>query len=190
MNDIKRRIMNDAVAGENGIIHVDTFLNHQLDIGFLEEVGEELAKRFKGAGVTKVLTVESSGIAIACFVARALGVPALYAKKFQTGYIHPLVYESEIHSFTLSKGYTLRVSKQCLDESDVILIADDILANGQAVLGLLEIVAKAKAEVAGVGVVIEKAGKDGGRVLRQMGIRLESLVALSWVENGKLVLRD
>lgn len=190
MSDIKKRILSDAVVGEDGIIHVDTFLNHQLDTVFLEDAGEELAKRFKGAGITKVLTVESSGIAIACFTARALGVPALYAKKFQTGYMSPQVYESEIHSFSLSKGYTLRVSKQCLDENDVVLIVDDILANGQAILGLLEIVAKAKAEVAGVGVVIEKGGKDGGRVLRQIGIRLESLAVVDKVENGKLVLRD
>lgn len=190
MYDFRKRILNDAIAGEDGIIHVDTFLNHQLDIDFLEAVGDELAKRFKGAGVTKVLTVESSGIAVACFVARSLELPALYAKKFQTGYMNTSVYESEIHSFSLSKGYTLRVSKQCLDENDVVLIVDDILANGQSILGLLEIIAKAKAETAGVGVVIEKANKDGGRMMRQIGIRLESLVVVERVENCRLVLRD
>lgn len=190
MYDLKKRIANETIVGEDGILHVDMFLNHQLDIGLLEDIGDEMARRFRNAGVTKVLTVESSGIAVSCFTARSLGVPAVYAKKYRMGYIETPVYESEVHSFSLGKAYTLRVSQKALSADDCVLIVDDILANGQSLLGLLEIVAKAKSQAAGVCVVIEKAGKDGGRVLRQMGIPLEALVVAERAENGKLVLQN
>lgn len=174
MEELKRRILSDAVVGEGDIIHVDMFLNHCMDINLMEHMGNALAKRFRGVRITKVLTAESSGIALACFVARALDVPAVYAKKFQTGYIDPEVYSAETHSFSLEKSYTLRVSKKYLDGDDVVLLVDDILSNGQAILSLLELVSKAGGEVAGVGVAIEKAMRDGGRVLRRMGIRVEA----------------
>lgn len=188
MDELIRRILNDAETDENGIIRVDMFLNHQLDVALLEEIGTELAGRFKGAKVDKVLTAESSGIAIAVFVARALKVPAIYAKKFQTGFIDPDVYSTETHSFEYDKSYTLRVSKRYLNEGERVLVVDDILANGQAVLGLLELIATAGAEAAGVGVAIEKTSQDGGRVLRRMGINVEALVSIQRSENGQLVL--
>ena len=112
MEELKRRILSDAVVGEGDIIHVDMFLNHCMDINLMEHMGNALAKRFRGVRITKVLTAESSGIALACFVARALDVPAVYAKKFQTGYIDPEVYSAETHSFSLEKSYTLRVSEK------------------------------------------------------------------------------
>ena len=143
MEELKRRILNEAVVGEGDIIHVDMFLNHCMDMGLMERMGDALAKRFRGEKITKVLTAESSGIALACFVARALGVPAVYAKRFRTGYIDPEVYTAETHSFALDKTYTLRVSKKYLTEDDVVLVVDDILSNGQAVLSLLELVSKA-----------------------------------------------
>ena len=190
MEELKKRIFKEAEVGEGDIIRVDMFLNHCMDVELLERVGKALAKRFKGEKITKVLTVESSGIAVACFTALQLGVPAIYAKKFQTGYIDPEVYTAEVHSFSMEKSYTIRVSKRYLDEDDRVLLVDDILASGQAMLGLLEIVSKAGAEVAGVGAAIEKATKDGGEVLRRMGIRVESLAVVSRVEDGHILLAD
>ena len=190
MEELKKRILKEAEVGEGDIIRVDMFLNHCMDVALLERIGKALAKRFKGERVDKVLTVEASGIAVACFTALALGVPAVYAKKFQTGYIDPDVYAAEVHSFSMEKSYTIRVSKRYLDEDDRVLLVDDILASGQAILGLLEIVSKAGSEVAGVGVAIEKATKDGGDVLRRMGIRVESLAVVSRLEGGHILLAD
>ena len=188
MKELRQRILEEAQIGEGDIIHVDMFLNHCMDMDLIERVGNELARCFKGAGVTKVLTVESSGIAIACFVGRALKVPVIYAKKFQTGYIDPDVYAVETHSFSMEKSYTVRVSKKYLDEDDVVLIVDDILANGQSTLALLELVSKAGGEVAGVAAAIEKAMRDGGKVLRRMGVRVEAVETVERIENGAIVL--
>ena len=188
MEELKRRILSEAVVGEGDIIHVDMFLNHCMDVGLMERMGQALAKRFRGAKVTKVLTAESSGIALACFVALALGVPAVYAKRFRTGYIDPDVYSAETHSFTLDKTYTLRVSRKYLTADDVVLVVDDILSNGQAALSLLELVSKAGGEVAGVAVAIEKAMREGGRVLRRMGVRVEALATVARVEDGQILL--
>ena len=190
MDELKKRILRDAQVGDGDIIRVDMFLNHCMDVELLEDVGNALAKRFKGDRITKVLTVESSGIAVACFTALALGVPAVYAKKFQTGYIDPDVYTAEVHSFSLEKSYTIRVSRRYLDEGDRVLLVDDILASGQAMLGLLEIVSKAGAEISGVGAAIEKATKDGGGVLRRMGIKVEALATVSRIEDGRIVLKE
>ena len=189
MEELKRRILSEAVVGEGDIIHVDMFLNHCMDVGLMERMGQALAKRFRGAKVTKVLTAESSGIALACFVALALGVPAVYAKRFRTGYIDPDVYSAETHSFTLDKTYTLRVSRKYLTADDVVLVVDDILSNGQAALSLLELVSKAGGEVAGVAGASEKAMREGGRVLRRMGVRVEALATVERVENGTIILK-
>ena len=161
MKELKQRILQEAQVGEGDIIHVDMFLNHCMDMDLMERMGNELAKRFRGEKITKVLTVESSGIALACFIGRALRVPVIYAKKFQTGYIDPNVYSAETHSFSFDKSYTIRVSKKYLDRSDTVLLVDDILANGQAALALLELVSKSGAEAAGMAVAIEKAMQAG-----------------------------
>ena len=190
MDELIKRIQKESEVDENGIIRVDMFLNHQLDVELLEDIGKALAKRFKNAKIDKVLTAESSGIAIAIFVAKALRVPAIYAKKFQTGFIDPDVYSTETHSFAFDKSYTLRVSKKYLDGDDVVLLVDDILSNGQAILSLLELVSKAGGEVAGVGVAIEKAMRDGGRVLRRMGIRVEALATVEHIEGDRIILKD
>lgn len=181
--DLRKRLEEASLQGD--IIQVDTFLNHQLDTKLLAQIGSELAKPFRGKKVTKVLTCESSGIPIACFTAFELGVPAIYAKRFMTGHMDSEVYVTEVHSFSLEKSFTLRVSRRCLDEDDVVLLVDDILSNGQDMLGLLEIVSKAGAEAVGVAVAIERADKDGSRVLRQMGIPLRSVVSVE-VEDGEL----
>jgi xanthine phosphoribosyltransferase len=188
-SDLRKRIEEEATI-KGDIICVDTFLNHQLDLKLIDQIGGELAKAYRGKKVTKVLTCESSGIPIACFTAHALGVPAIYAKRFMTGYMDSDVYAAEIHSFSLEKSFTLRVSKKCLNEDDVVLIVDDILANGQDVLGLLEIIARAGAETAGVAVAVEKANKDGGRVLRQMGIPLYAVVTIEGIEDGVIKFKE
>ncbi|HJC41127.1 MAG TPA: xanthine phosphoribosyltransferase [Candidatus Intestinimonas pullistercoris] len=190
MEELKKRILKEAEVGEGDIIRVDMFLNHCMDVALLERIGKALAKRFKGERVDKVLTVEASGIAVACFTALALGVPAVYAKKFQTGYIDPDVYAAEVHSFSMEKSYTIRVSRRYLEPDDRVLLVDDILASGQAILGLLEIVSRAGAEAVGVGVAIEKATKDGGEVLRRMGLRVESLVKVERIEDGHIILGE
>lgn len=190
MDTLKKRILSEAAVSDGDIIQVDMFLNHCLDIELIEEIGTALAKRFKGEKVSKVLTAESSGIPIAVFVARALGVPAVYAKKFQTGYIDPTVYSTEVHSFSMETSFTLRVSRKYLDEDDRVLLVDDILSSGQAMMGLMDLVSQAGGEVAGLAVAIEKATKDGGRVLRQMGLRVETLATVERVEDGKIILAD
>ena len=190
MEELKKRIFKEAEVGEGDIIRVDMFLNHCMDVALLERIGKALAKRFKGERVDKVLTVEASGIAVVCFTALALGVPAVYAKKFQTGYIDPDVYAAEVHSFSMEKSYTIRVSRRYLEPDDRVLLVDDILASGQAILGLLEIVSRAGAEAVGVGVAIEKATKDGGEVLRRMGLRVESLVKVERIEDGRIILGE
>lgn len=188
MRELDERILHSAVVSGENIVRMDTFLNHCIDVPLLERLGKELSKRFRGARITKVLTAESSGIALACFSARELGVPAIYAKKFQSGYIDPDVYTAEVHSFSLEKSYTLRVSKACLDEDDTVLIMDDILSSGQAPLGLIEIVSKAGGEVAGVAVAVEKAMCEGGGVLRRMGIRVEAVSTILSIEQDTVVL--
>ena len=190
MDAFKKRILSEACVSDGDIIQVDMFLNHCLDIDLIEEIGTALAKRFKGEKVSKVLTAESSGIPVAIFVARALGVPAVYAKKFQTGYIDPSVYSTEVHSFSMEKSFTLRVSRKYLDGDDRVLLVDDILSSGQAMLGLMDLVSQAGGEVAGAAVALEKATKDGGRVLRQMGLRVEALATVERVEDGKIILAD
>ena len=187
MKELRQRILEEAQVGEGDIIHVDMFLNHCMDVELIERAGTELARRFKGDKITKVLTVESSGIALACFVGRALRVPVIYAKKFQTGYIDPNVYTAQTHSFSLEKSYTIRVSKK-YEEDDVVLVVDDILSNGQSTLALLELVSKAGGEVAGVAVAIEKAMREGGKVLRRMGVRVEALETVEGVEDGRIIL--
>ena len=188
MEELKKRILKEAEVGEGDIIRVDMFLNHCMDVALLERIGKALAKRFKGERVDKVLTVEASGIAVACFTALALGVPAVYAKKFQTGYIDPDVYSADTHSFSLDKSYTLRVSKRYLTAEDRVLLVDDILSNGQAILSLLELVSKAGGEAVGVGVAIEKAMREGGKVLRRMGLRVEALATVEAIEAGRIIL--
>lgn len=190
MDELKKRILREAELGEGDIIRVDMFLNHCMDVELLQSVGRALARRFRGERITKVLTVESSGIAVACFTALALGVPAVYAKKFQTGYIDPDVYAAEVHSFSLEKSYTIRISKRYLREEDRVLLVDDILSSGQAILGLMELASRAGAETVGVGVAISKATRDGAEVLRRMGIPVEALVTVERVEDGKIIFSD
>ena len=188
MEYLIRRILNEATVEDGNIIRLDSFLSHQLDVELLEKLGKELARHFKSAKPDKVLTAESSGIALAAFTAQALGVPAVYAKRFQIGHTDDDVWSTEVHSFVFGQSYTLRVSKKFLAEGERILVVDDILSNGQAILGLLEIIATAGAESVGVGVVLEKGNRDGGSILRSMGLDVKSLVTFHGTENGTMIL--
>lgn len=186
MKLLKDRINKDGKIREGNVLKVDSFLNHQIDINLLEEIGKEFKRRFEGEEITKILTIESSGIAIACIAAKYFNVPVLFAKKTQTKNIAGEVYTSKVESFTHGKVYDIIVSKEFLHEDDRVLIIDDFLANGKALIGLSQLVLDAGAEIVGAGIVIEKGFQEGGEIIRSKGIRLESLAIIEEmsVENG------
>lgn len=178
MQLLKDRIRKDGKIKEGNVLKVDSFLNHQIDIELLEEIGKEFKRRFEGEEITKILTIEASGIAIACIAARYFHVPVLFAKKSKTKNIAGEVYTSKVESFTHGKVYDIMVSKEFLSKDDKVLILDDFLANGQALLGLSKLVKDAGATVVGAGIVIEKGFQVGGDLIREQGIHLESLAII------------
>ncbi|ADZ84910.1 xanthine phosphoribosyltransferase [Cellulosilyticum lentocellum] len=178
MKVLKERIIKDGKIREGNVLKVDAFLNHQLDIELFEQMGEEFKRRFEGKKITKILTIEASGIAIACIAARYFKVPVVFAKKTQTKNIAGDVYTSKVESFTHGKVYDIIVSKEFLRPEDHVLIIDDFLANGKALLGLTKLVQDAGATVVGAGIAIEKGFQDGGKLIRESGIQLESLAII------------
>lgn len=188
MESLKRRIIKDGKLREGNVLKVDSFLNHQLDIALFDEMGEEFKRRFQGEKITKILTIEASGIAIACVVARHFNVPVVFAKKTQTKNIAGDVYTSKVESFTHGKVYDIIVSKDFLKPEDQILIIDDFLANGKALLGLIQIVEDAGATVAGAGIAIEKGFQEGGEIIRKKGIHLESLAIIEEMDMEKGII--
>jgi xanthine phosphoribosyltransferase len=186
---LEDRILKDGVVKGGNILKVDSFLNHQIDVSLYDEIGEEFHRLFKDEPVTKVLTVESSGIGLAVATARAFGVPALFAKKNRTRNIDGEVYSAAVESFTSGITYTIIVSKRFLTTSDHVLIIDDFLAKGQALLGLLGIVNQSGASVAGCGIAIEKGFQEGGKLIRDKGIRVESLAIIDSMEDGIIKFR-
>jgi xanthine phosphoribosyltransferase len=186
MEELKQRILSEGVAHDGGVLIVDTFLNHQIDPGLSERMGDEIAARYQDAGITKVLTVEASGIAVAVMVARALDVPVVFAKKAknitQTGEI----LTAEIYSFTKKQSTLITVSKKFISPDETVLIVDDFLAHGEALRGLCEIVKATGASLAGVGIVIEKVFQGGGEKLRNEGLRIESLAKISSMAEGHI----
>ena len=175
MNFLEERILKDGIVKPGNVLKVDSFLNHQMDIDLMEEIGREFHRRFSDKQVTKVLTIEASGIGIACFVAREFGVPMVFAKKSKSINIEGDVYVAEVESFTHKNRNQVVVSKKFLSPEDHVLIIDDFLANGCALQGLISIVESAGATVEGLGIVIEKGFQMGGRVIRNLGYHLESL---------------
>lgn len=175
MKLLKDRINKDGIIKEGNILKVDSFLNHQIDIKLLNEIGKEFKRRFANEEVTKILTIEASGIAIACIAAQYFNVPVVFAKKSKTTNIAGDVYTTKVESFTHQKVYDIMVSKDFLNKGDKVLILDDFLANGQALIGLSQLVKDAGGEVVGAGIVIEKGFQDGGKLIREKGIHLESL---------------
>ncbi|MCX7709346.1 MAG: xanthine phosphoribosyltransferase [Clostridia bacterium] len=184
MELLKQRILKDGRIIGQDILKVDSFLNHQIDVKLYNEIGKEFKKLFSNKDITKILTIEASGIGIACIAAQYFDVPVVFAKKTESRNLDSDTYESEVHSFTKGKSYKIRVSKKYIDSSDKILIMDDFLANGKAVLGLKDIVDQAEAALAGVGVVIEKGFQDGGKTLRDMGLNVQSLAIVQSMEGG------
>lgn len=184
MELLKQRILSDGKVIGTEILKVDSFLNHQLDVGLLNEIGREFKKRFEGERITRILTVEASGIAVACIAALHFNVPVVFAKKTEARNLDAETYESEVYSFTRNKAYKIRVSKKYLTAGDRVLILDDFLANGKAALGLKDLTEQAGAELAGIGIVIEKGFQDGGRLLREAGVRLESLAVIMSMRQG------
>lgn len=186
MKLLEDRIRQDGKIGAGNVLKVDGFLNHQMDVPFLCELGKEFYRLYKDEGITKILTIEASGIGIAALTAQYFGVPVLFAKKTPTNNISGDIYTAEVYSYTHERNYTIYVSKDFLLPTDRVLIIDDFLAKGSALFALLELIGSAGAEVAGAGIAIEKAYQEGGAKVRATGLRVESLarIASMSVENG------
>ena len=177
--------MQEGQVRPGNVLKVDCFLNHQLDVDLLDKVGEEFYRIFKDDGINKILTIEASGIAIACMTARHFNVPVVFAKKAKSKNIDGDVYTSTVHSYTYGRDYDITLSKKFLSPSDKVLILDDFLANGCALLGLIDIVKHAGAKIAGAGIVIEKGCQKGGELVRSQGIRVESLAIIDEMDPVK-----
>ena len=191
MNFLEERILKDGQVREGDILKVDSFLNHQVDIALLEQIGDAFYEHFKDKGITRVLTVESSGIAIAYPVARRFGVPAVFAKKARSMNLDGDLYTSIVHSYTYNVDNVVTLSKQYLHADDCVLIVDDFMANGKAVQGLLDICRQAGASAAGIGIAIEKGFQNGGRLLREAGVDLYSLAIVDSMNvDGTIVFRE
>lgn len=192
MQLLKDRIRKDGIVREGGVLKVDSFLNHQMDIELFEEIGKEFRRRFEGEEINKILTIEASGIGIACIVAQYFHVPVVFAKKTKTKNIAGDVYTSRVESYTHGRVYDIIVSKDFLGPEDKVLLIDDFLANGKALEGLAELVKKSGAELVGAGVVIEKGFQVGGDIIRSKGIHLESLAIVESMDEktGEVVFRN
>ena len=175
MNCLEERIIKDGIVKEGNVLKVDSFLNHQMDINLFNEMGKEWKKRFEGKNINKILTIEASGIGIACVAAQHFNVPVVFAKKSKSINIEGEMYVAEVESFTHKNVNQVIVAKKFLSEEDHVLIIDDFLANGCALQGLISIVQSAGATVEGIGIAVEKGFQSGGRIIRNLGYQLESL---------------
>ena len=186
MRLLEDRIRKDGVVKGNDVLKVDKFLNHQMDVELFTEIGKEFQRLFEGEKITKILTIEASGIGIACVAAQCFGVPVLFAKKNKTKNIAGDVYTSKVESFTHGRVYDIIVSREFLRPEDRVLLLDDFLANGAALMGLIMLVREAGATLIGAGICIEKAFQPGGQRIREMGVRVESLARVKSMseENG------
>ena len=192
MQLLKDRIRKDGKIKEGNVLKVDSFLNHQMDVKLFQEIGKEFKRRFEGEEITKILTIEASGIGIACVAAEVFDVPVVFAKKTQTKNIAGDVYTTKVESFTHGRVYDIIVSREFLGKGDKVLLIDDFLANGKALEGLAELVKKSGAELVGAGVVIEKGVQVGGDIIRSKGIHLESLAIVESMDEktGEVVFRN
>lgn len=192
MNFLEERIVKDGIVKEGNVLKVDSFLNHQMDIELFDEMGREFKKRFEEKPINKILTIEASGIGIACIVAQHFGVPVVFAKKSKSINIEGEMYTAEVESFTHKCKNQVIVAKKFLSEDDHVLIIDDFLANGCALQGLIQIVKAAGGTVEGIGIAIEKGFQPGGKVIRNLGFQLESLAIVESMndETGEIVFRE
>ncbi|HLU22752.1 MAG TPA: xanthine phosphoribosyltransferase [Bacillaceae bacterium] len=189
MNFLEQKIAAEGKVLSESVLKVDSFLNHQVDPKLMQKIGEEFANLFAGAGITKIVTLESSGIAPAVMTGLRLNVPVVFARKRKSLTLVDGLYSAEVHSFTKRETNEISVSKDYLTSDDVVLILDDFLANGQAVLGLMDIVNQAGAKLVGVGIVIEKGFQQGGQLLREKRIRVESLAIIDSLTKGEVTFK-
>ena len=192
MNCLEERILKDGVVKEGNILKVDSFLNHQMDVKLFDEMAIEYQKRFEGKEINKILTIEASGIGIASVVALRFGVPVVFAKKTQSVNLDGEMYTAEVESFTHKNINNVIVSKKFIGPEDKVLIIDDFLANGCALMGLIQIVSQAGATVAGIGIAIEKGFQPGGQIIRNLGYQLEPLAIVESMDakTGTVVFRQ
>ena len=192
MNFLEERIQKDGIVKEGNVLKVDSFLNHQMDIELFEQMGEEFKKRFEGKNINKIVTIEASGIGIACIVARYFNVPVVFAKKAKSINIDGEMYVADVVSFTHKNTNQVIVSKKFLSPEDHVLIIDDFLANGCALQGLISIVNQAGGTVEGIGIAIEKGFQIGGNIIRNMGYQLESLAIVESMDpaTGEVTFRE
>lgn len=192
MNFLEERIIKDGIVKEGNVLKVDSFLNHQMDISLFEQMGEEFKRRFADKTINKILTIEASGIGIACVVAKYFNVPVVFAKKSKSINIEGEMYIAEVESFTHKCRNQVIVSKKFLNSDDKVLIIDDFLANGCALQGLISIVNEAGGTVEGIGIAIEKGFQSGGRIIRNLGYQLESLAIVESMDatNGTIQFRE
>lgn len=192
MNFLEERILKDGIVKEGNVLKVDSFLNHQMDIRLFQEMGAEWKKRFAEKPINKILTIEASGIGIACIVAEQFGVPVVFAKKHQSVNIDGDMYVAEVESFTHKCKNQVIVSKKFLNAEDRVLIIDDFLANGCALQGLISIVQQAGGKVEGIGIAVEKGFQSGGQIIRNLGYQLESLAIVDAMDaaTGQIAFRE
>ena len=192
MNFLEEKIAKDGIVKEGNVLKVDSFLNHQMDIELFNEMGKEWKKRFEGKNINKILTIEASGIGIACIAAQHFNVPVVFAKKSKSINLEGEMYTAEVESFTHKNKNQVIVAKKFLNEEDHVLLIDDFLATGCALQGLIQIVQSAGATVEGIGIAIEKGFQTGGRMIRNLGYQLESLAIVDDMnaETGEIIFRE
>ncbi len=192
MNFLEERILKDGIVKEGNVLKTDSFLNHQMDIHLFNEMGKEFKRRFEGKQINKILTIEASGIGIACVVAQHFDVPVVFAKKAKSINLEGEMYVAQVESFTHKNQNQVIVAKKFLNENDHVLIIDDFMANGCAMQGLIQIVQSAGATVEGIGIAIEKGFQSGGRMIRNLGFQLESLAIVDAMdaETGTIIFRE
>ncbi len=192
MNFLEERILKDGIVKDGNVLKVDSFLNHQMDIALFNEIGKEFKKRFKGKNINKILTIEASGIGIACIAAQHFDVPVVFAKKAKSINLEGEMYVAEVESFTHKCKNQVIVAQKFLTNEDHVLIIDDFLANGCALQGLIQIVRSAGATVEGIGIAVEKGFQTGGTIIRNLGIQLESLAIVEHMDSdtGTIEFRE
>ena len=184
MHALEQKILAEGIVLSEEVLKVDSFLNHQIDPVMMQQIGQEFARLFKDAGITKIITIEASGIAPAVMAGLELGVPVIFARKYQSLTLKDDLYRSKVFSFTKQTESTIAISKKHINAADKVLVIDDFLANGQAALGLIDLIHQANAEVVGVGIVIEKSFQPGRDILLEKGYRVESLARVKSLANG------
>ena len=190
MKLLEERIRKDGRVIGTEILKVDSFLNHQIDVELLSEIGKEFKRLFAGENITKIVTIEASGIAIACLAAKEFGVPVVFAKKSRSKNIGTEVYTGKVHSFTYGVDYDITLSRKYLSSEDTVLIVDDFMANGQAMNGLIDICEQAGAKIGGIGIVIEKGFQKGGELIRSRGYHVESLAIIDSMDENGIIFRE